>query len=73
LAKEYSQMPSYERNADNAIAKQLTELSGRYLNDEKFNNAIAVCNEIQYCLFAQFNIAAFGGERMPIKSSFFPS
>lgn len=31
----------------------------------------AVCNAIQYCLFAQFNIAAFGGERIPMKSSFF--
>ncbi len=40
LAKEYSQMPSYLRNEDNVITKQLSEISERHLNNEKFNNAI---------------------------------
>lgn len=41
LTKEYANLPSYLRNEDNAIAKQLKELSNRYLKDEKFHQAIA--------------------------------
>lgn len=41
LAKEYANLPSYLCNENNQIAKQLKELSNRYLKDEKFNQAIA--------------------------------
>ncbi len=40
LAKEYSTLPSYLRNENNLITKQLNELSSRYSKDEKFNNTI---------------------------------
>ena len=40
LAKEYTQLPSYIRNEDHPIAKELRDISSRYLTDEKFNRAI---------------------------------
>ena len=40
LAKEYTQLPSYMRKEDHPIAKELRDISSRYLTDEKFNSAI---------------------------------